>query len=227
MNTRDYFIKIGAHLQDHNTYKRLTQNPISAIANDACTLIEYMYFKHIIDKANIEVLLPPNSIRTPLFYGLHKIYEPDCPLSACITHFIKPLASNLPSNIKDTKYFVNLNYKLPSLPSDSFSVAADVTSLCIHKTHARRRNSSRDSIHGKMQTPATYKLSTSLYSVCHNRFHPQTLHLEIHGHAYTRNPWDLHWHLDGSPLCQPIHGQGATHDNPKFPQPNYLLEMFH
>ena len=78
-----------------------------------------------------------------------------------------------------------------------------------------------------MQTPATHKLSTSLYSVCHNRFHPQIFYLEIHGHAYTRNPWDLHWHLDGSPLCQPIHGQGATHDIPKFPQPNLLLEMFH
>ena len=33
MNTRDYLTKIHTHLQDYNTYKPLTHNPASAIAN--------------------------------------------------------------------------------------------------------------------------------------------------------------------------------------------------
>ena len=51
MNTRDYLTKIHTHLQDHNTYKALTQNPTSAIANNACSLLEYMHSQLIIDKA--------------------------------------------------------------------------------------------------------------------------------------------------------------------------------
>ena len=90
----------------------------SAIANDACTLIEYMHSQHIIDKATMEFLLPPKNTCTPLFYGLPKIHKPDCPLrpivsgydaptdhlSAYINHFIQPLASNLPSHIKDKTF---------------------------------------------------------------------------------------------------------------------------
>ena len=68
MNTRDYLTKIHTHLQDHTTYKPLTHNPTSAIAKDACTLIEYLRSQHIIDKATMEFLLPPKYTRTPLFY---------------------------------------------------------------------------------------------------------------------------------------------------------------
>ena len=108
-----------------------------------CTLIEYMHSQYIIDKATMELLLPPKNTRTPLFYGLPKIYKPDYPLhpivsgcdgptdhlSAYITHFIQPLASNPPSHIKDTKHFLNLIEKLPTLPSNALLVTADVTSL--------------------------------------------------------------------------------------------------
>ena len=48
MNTRDYLSKIHTHLQDHNTYKPLTHNPTSSIANDACTLMEYIHSQLII-----------------------------------------------------------------------------------------------------------------------------------------------------------------------------------
>ena len=149
MNTRDYLTKIHTHLEDHNTYKPLTYNPTSAIANDACTLIEYMHSQHIIDKATMEFLLPPKNTRTPLFYGLSKIHKPECPLrpivsgydgptdhlSAYITHFIQPLASNLPSHIKDTKNFFNLIEKLPPLLSNVLLVTADMTSLYTNIPH--------------------------------------------------------------------------------------------
>ena len=80
MNTRDYLTKIHTHLQDHNTYKPLTNNPTSAIVNDACTLIEYMLSQNIIDQGTMEFLLPPKNTHTTLFSGLPKIHKPDCPL---------------------------------------------------------------------------------------------------------------------------------------------------
>ena len=102
MKTRDYLTKIHTYLQDRNTHKPLTYNPTSVIVNDVCTFIEYMHSQHTIDKATIEFLLPPKITPTPLFYGLPKVHEPDCPLrpivsgcdgptdhlSAYITHFI-------------------------------------------------------------------------------------------------------------------------------------------
>ena len=108
-----------------------------------------MHAQHIIDKATMDFLLPLKNTRTPLFYGLPKIHKPDCPLhrivSGCdcptdhlstyITHVIQPLASNLPSHIKDTKHFFNLTEKLPPLPSNALLVTADVTSLYTNIPH--------------------------------------------------------------------------------------------
>ena len=113
------------------------------------SLIEYIHSQHIIDKATKEFLLPPKNTRTPLFYGLPKIHKPGCPLrpivsgcdgptdhlSAYVTHFIQPLASNLPSHIKDTKHFLNLIEKLPPLPPNALLVTADVTSLYTNIPH--------------------------------------------------------------------------------------------
>ena len=149
MNTRDYFTKIHTHLQDRNTYKPLTYNPTSEIVNDTCTLIEYIHSQHIIDKATKEFLLPPKNTRTPRFYGRPKIHKPRCPLrpivsgcdgatdhlSAYFTHFIQPLASNLPSHVKDTKHFLILVEKLPPLPPNALLVTADVTSLYTNISH--------------------------------------------------------------------------------------------
>ena len=149
MNTRDCLTKIHTHLQDHNTYKPLTNNPTSAIVNDACTLIEYMLSQNIIDQGTMDFLLPPKNTRTTLFSGLPKIHKPDCPLhpigSGCdgptdhlsvfITHFIQPLASNLPSHINDTKHFLNLIEKLPPLPLNALLVTADIMSLYTNIPH--------------------------------------------------------------------------------------------
>ena len=149
MNIRDYLTKIHIHLQNLNTYKQLTYKPTNAIVNDTCTLIDYMHSQHIIDKATKEFLLPPKNTRTPLFYGLTKIHKPSCPLrlifsgcdgpthhlSAYITPFIQPLASNLPSHIKNTKHFLNLSKELLPLPPNALLVTADVTSLYTNIPH--------------------------------------------------------------------------------------------
>ena len=149
MNTKDYLTKIYTHLQDRNTYKPLTYNLTSAIANDTCTFIEYINSQHIIDKATKKFLLPPKNTRTLLFYGLPKIHKPGCPLrpivSGCdgptdhlstyVTHFIQPLASNLSPHVKHTKHFLNLIEKLPPLPPNALLVTVDITSLYTNIPH--------------------------------------------------------------------------------------------
>ena len=131
------------HTPTRPHYIQATPQPNKYNSQDAYTHIEYLRSQNIIYKATIEFLLPPKDTRTPLFYELPKIHKPDCPLcpivsgcdgptdhlSAYITHFIQPLASNLPSHIKDTKHFLNLIEKLPPLPSNALLVTADVTSL--------------------------------------------------------------------------------------------------
>ena len=161
MNTRDYLTKIHTHLQDRSTYKPLTYNPTSPFVNDTCTLIEYIPSQHIIDKTTKELLLPPKNTRTPLFYRLPKIHKPDCPLrpivsgcdsptdhlSAYVTHFIQPITSNLPSHVKDTKHFLNLNEKLPP---NAILVTADVASLYTNIPH---EEGIAAVIHGHAYTP--------------------------------------------------------------------------
>ena len=149
MNTRDYLTKIHTHLQDHSIYKPLTYNPTPAIVSDTCTLREYMHSQHIMDKATKEFLLVSKNTRTPLFYGPPKVHKPGCPLqpivsgcdgptdnlSACVTHFIQALASNLPSHFKNTKHFLNLIKKLPPFPPNAVLATAAVTSLYTNIPH--------------------------------------------------------------------------------------------
>ena len=106
-----------------------------------------MHSQHIVDKATMEFLMPPKINRAPLFYGLPKIHKSGCLLrpivsgcdgptdllSSYITHFIQ--SSNPPSHIKDTKHFLNLIEKLPSLPRISLFVTVDVTSLYTNIPH--------------------------------------------------------------------------------------------
>ena len=56
-------------------------------------------------------------------------------LSSYITHFIQPLANNLPSHIKDRKHFLNLLENLPPLPTNALLVATDVTSQYTNIQH--------------------------------------------------------------------------------------------
>ena len=147
MNIRDYLTKIHTHFQDHNRYKLLTHNPTNAVAHDPRTLIHYMHYPHVIDTTIMEFLLPPMNIRTPLF--LTKILKPNCPLlcivsgcdgptdrlSSYVTHFIQPLAKNLPSHMKESKHFLNFIANLPPLPTNAVLVTADVASLYTNIPH--------------------------------------------------------------------------------------------
>ena len=102
-----------------------------------------MHSQHIVDTTIMEFLLLSRNTSTHLFYGLPKIHKPNCSLhpivsgcdgptdhlSSYLTHFIQPLANNLPSYIKDTKYFLNLTENLPPLPTNALLATVDVMSL--------------------------------------------------------------------------------------------------
>ena len=128
-----------------------------------------MHSQHITGKATMSFLLPPKNTCLSLFYGLHKIHKPDCPLrpivsgcdgatdhlSAYIIHFIQPLSSNLPSHIKDKTF--SQPYWKTSTPPIQFPLGHSWRHILIHRHSTRRRHSSRDSLHGKIEAPTTPK----------------------------------------------------------------------
>ena len=167
MDTSDYLTKIHTRLEDQNTYKPLTCNPTSAIVNDTCTLIEYIYSRHMIDKVVNEFLLPPkNTCNTSLLWASQNSQSrlPSPRVFGCDgttaydTHFTQPLASNLHSRIKDTRRFLNLMEKLPPLPPNAVLVTSDFTSLCTNIPH-------KDGIAAVIHFIEEYKhlISTTVY----------------------------------------------------------------
>ena len=198
MNRRDYFTKIHTHLQEDNIYKPLTHISTSKITNDARNLIDYMHSGHIIGKATIEFLLPPKNTRAPLFYELPKFTSRN-PLSALLFQDVMvKLAISLPtlpilSNLFLTSFRHTLktqnifeNYWKSSTPPIHCPCNHCWHHVLTYK-HPVRRPSRLDLLHRKIRAPSTRKLSTFQYSAGHTRFHPQTWHLQIQGHACTPN----------------------------------------
>ena len=240
MNTKDYLTKIHTHLQDRNTYKPLTYNLTSAIVNDTCTFIEYIHSQHIIGKATKKFLLPPKNTRTLPFYGLPKIHKPGCPLcpivsgcdgptdhlSAYVTHFIQPLASNLPPHVKDSKHFLNLIEKLPPLPPNALLVTADVTSLYTNNPH-------QEGITAVIFFMEEYKhlLLTScppphILRIILNFIlkHSTFKFMDTHVHQILGTSMGTRMTL---PQCQSIHGKRRMHYNPNSPPLNLILETLY
>ena len=232
MNTKDYLTKIHTHLQDRNTYKRLTYNPTSAIINDICTLIEYIHSQHIIDKATKEFLMPPKNTRTSLFYGLPKIHKPDgllrSTVSGCdgptghlsdyLTHFIQPLASNLPALVKGTKDFLNFIEKPPPLLPNALLVTADVTSLYTNIPP-------EEGIAAVIHFMEEYK--HLLPRNCPPQ-HIVRIILDFILKHSTFKFMDTHiGQILGTSMGIYYHGKRRTHHHPNFPTLNLLLEMLY
>ena len=149
LNTADYISKIYTeHLNDRSTYQQLETNPNNRICNAATTMIDYFHTHHYIDDETRRFLLPPDPVRTPVFYGLPKIHKPNNPLrpivsgcqsptdqlSAFVTHFIQPLATKIPSFIKDSIHFINLLKSIGPLPENIILCTADVYTQTSHMT---------------------------------------------------------------------------------------------
>ena len=77
--------------------------------------------------------------QTALSTHYFRMWWSNWPSLSYITHFIQPEAKseslNLPSHIKDTKYFLNLIENLPLFPANALLVTADVTPLYTQIQH--------------------------------------------------------------------------------------------
>lgn len=150
MDTEEYINKITTdHLSDKTTYEQLPINIITKITNDVNDLITYLHTLYYIDDTTKEFLTLKTTPRTPIFYGLPKLHKTGTPLrpivSGCdgptdklskyLTHFIQPLAEKTSSYIRDSKHFIQLLQNVDQLPSNTFLITADVTSLYTNIPH--------------------------------------------------------------------------------------------
>ena len=106
---------------------------------------------HIVDEKTVNFLRPKLPHRSPLFYGLPKIFKTHIPLrpivSGCggpthnlpkfITYFIQPLADSLPSYFKDATHFLNMLQSQRIASRSCIFVTADVTSLYTNIPHRK------------------------------------------------------------------------------------------
>ena len=185
MNTRDYLSKIHTGLQDYNTYKPHIYNPTSVIVNDACTLVEYMHFQHIIDKATMEFLQLPKNTRTLLFYGSPNIHKPDCPLH--------PIVSGCDGPTELTIYLP----KSPILSSPQLAIfhhiakAQNIISTLLENFHPSHPMPSWSQVmsrpHTHTQTFHTKKAQQPRFTLWKNTstYYPQTVHLPIWRASYS------------------------------------------
>ena len=82
----------------------------------------------------------------------------------CIMNTIDYL-TKIHAHLQDDNTYKPLTYNPTS---------AIINDACTLIEYIRRRHSSRDSLHGRIQAPTTHKLPTTPYSAHNTRFHPQT-----------------------------------------------------
>ena len=144
MDTTSYIDQMHReHLQDANIYKEVQHSPTRAITRDTNTLIDFLLNRQHIDQMTADFMRPPTKIRTPILYGLPKIHKDDTPLrpvisgidsptdnlSKYMTHYLQPLATNLPTYLRDSKHFKQHLNTIPPLTDKDILVTADVKSL--------------------------------------------------------------------------------------------------
>ncbi|XP_060066994.1 uncharacterized protein LOC132547247 [Ylistrum balloti] len=140
LNRADYITEAERQLCNTEHYRPLdtdlTQNIVKDI-NKFLQRVKPYLAKDLVSFNTIK------DARTPLFYLLPKIHKPGNPgrpivsavggptekLSATVDFYLKPLASEVKSYLKDTTDFLNKILDLRQIPAHSFLVTADVSSL--------------------------------------------------------------------------------------------------
>lgn len=170
MNTNNYNNKALSHLQQPYIYQQVDRDYTEDSRQDISFMLLYYYHKGYFDYKTLQYLKPSIPSRTPLFYFLPKIHKTNNPprpiisgcdsptdrLSAYVTHFITPLASKLPSSIKDTKDFLRKIQDVPPLPHGSLLVTADVSSLYTNIPHDEGIAATMDAIRSNRHTMPDY-----------------------------------------------------------------------
>ena len=129
-------------------YQKLDADPTPQYASEIKSFINSMFTRRQIAKQTKKYLTPDHS-RTARFYLLPKIHKPGNPgrpivcsngaptesISRFVDCFLQPLATSLPSYIRDTTDFINRLRRLPPLPPGTLMVTLDVSSLYTNIPH--------------------------------------------------------------------------------------------
>ena len=129
-------------LNDRNYYQKLDKNPTVDHEKLVNNTINDLLSENAIDEDTASLLRPSKS-RIPKFYMLQKIHKEGMPghpmvssvssptekISAFVDEFLKPMAQELPSYIKDTTHFLQKIDKVGEISEDTYMVTLDVKSL--------------------------------------------------------------------------------------------------
>jgi hypothetical protein len=158
-NTCDYIIEAHRQLQDLNYYRPLNDSLYLVTKVQIAVLIDQLYFCGYISDKQRKYFKGPENPRPRRFYLLPKIHKdpvswpvphkipPGRPIVSdvnsesyriCqyIDHFLRPLACQHQSYVKDTYDFINKIKKFPTT-QQSYIVTADVTALYTNMKHDR------------------------------------------------------------------------------------------
>ena len=142
MDLKDYFEEGMRQLNDRNYYQKLDKNPTVDHEKLVNNTIDDLVSENAIDEDTASLLCPSKS-RTPKFYMLPKIHKEGMPgrpvvssvssptekIFAFVDEFLKPMAQELPSYIKDTTHFLQKVDKVGEISEDTYMVTLDVKSL--------------------------------------------------------------------------------------------------
>ena len=142
LNTTDYLQEAKRQLDNDMYYKRIEED---------CTLEHEQMINNCIDdlekngeiQLDVARLLKPAQSRTPIFYMLPKIHKANNPgrpvissvnshtekISAYVDEFLRPIAEQLPSYIRDTTDFIQRIKVFGRLPAECYLATLDVSSL--------------------------------------------------------------------------------------------------
>ena len=142
MNSADYIEEAMRQLNNQEYYKLVDRDlTVEHEQHIIESISEHVKNKEIDE--DIGALLKPANSRTPLFYMLPKIHKANNPgrpvvssvnshtekISAYVDEYLRPLAENLPSHVRDTTDFILRLKRLGKLPKDCYLVTLDVSSL--------------------------------------------------------------------------------------------------
>ncbi|CAJ0955525.1 unnamed protein product [Ranitomeya imitator] len=152
MDRTDYLEEAYRQLNDPEVYKIISHNPLNSIAQKIRTLLEFHEQEGTID-SRLRTFLVKNDPITPIFYLLPKVHKqlfkpPGRPIVALtdsilsppaivLEKILTPLVKTTSSFILDTNDFLELIRSLGSIPSSSFLVTWDVSSLDTSITHEK------------------------------------------------------------------------------------------
>ena len=174
-DVNNYVDECKRQLNNYNFYRKLDHNPIQDhvdLINN--TLDEFKGNNEL----SPEILdgLKPLEPKTPRLYMLPKIHKEENPgrpvvssvnchtskISKFVDYHIQPLANELPSYVKDTTDFINKIKDIGPLPSNSYLVTMDVSSLYTNIPHNEGLHALREKLDLRQNKSVSTKVLVTL-----------------------------------------------------------------